>query len=555
LIGDVWICSGQSNMEWIVRNTDDAMKEIKLSDYPMIRHIKIPHTLSGHPLDDVSGDWKICTPETSADFTAVGYFFAVELYKKLNIPIGLINTSWGGTNIETWISKKSFENSEEFKSMIASVAKLSLDSLIKVNELALLKKIESLQGKLEKSSTIIQSWKELSFDDSRWPHVNVPGVWEQQTLGNFDGVVWYRKSINLNEEFAGKEAVLELAMIDDSDETYVNGLKVGGMDNKHNEKRRYTIPKGILKNGKNLISVKVIDFGGAGGIVGDSSDVKISIPTVSVSLAGQWLFQVESKYSSFGVSPNDYPSLLFNAMINPLVQYPIKGAIWYQGESNAARAYQYRKAFPLLINDWRSHWKQGDFPFYFVQLASYEANDGNSTKGSSWAELREAQMLTLSLPNTGMVVTIDIGDTHDIHPRNKKEVGKRLAAIALHGSYKTDVVPGGPVYQSMKIEGNKVILSFSGIGSGLSAKDKYGYLKGFEIAGVDKKFHYAKAIIEGNNVMVFHGDVKNPVAVRFGWADDAKDCNLFNLEGFPAHPFRTDDWKGITEKEKYKTNQ
>lgn len=555
LIGDVWLCSGQSNMEWTLRQSNDAMKEMQQSNYPMIRHFKVPPSVSDHPQDDVTGgEWKICSPETSGDFTAIGYFFAVELFKKLNVPIGLLNTSSGGTNIETWISKPAFENSDEFKTMIASVPRLSLDSLAKAKELASLKKIENLQGKLEESALKIESWKELTYDDSRWPRINVPGYWELQSLSDFDGVVWYRKSIDLGEEFNGKEALLELAMINDSDDTYVNGARVGGLSLKHKDKRKYTIPSGILKKGRNLIAVRVMDMGGSGGIYGDPADVKISVARATVSLTGEWVFHVESIPKSSGVSANAYPTLLFNSMVNPVIQYTMKGVIWYQGESNAIRAYQYRKTFPLLINDWRKQWKQGDFPFYFVQLASYGANDGNSNTGSTWAELREAQQLTLTLPNTGMAVTTDVGDTHDIHPRNKNDVGKRLAAMALYNSYNQDVVPAGPVYQSMQINGEKVTLSFKGIGSGLIVKDQYGYLKGFEISGPVKKFRYAKATIEGDKVVVTHDEIKDPVAVRFGWADDAKDCNLFNKEGFPAGPFRTDTWPLITESEKYKSN-
>ena len=342
-------------------------------------------------------------------------------------------------------------------------------------------------------------------------------------------------------------------MINDSYDTYVNGVRVGG-SLKHKEKRKYIIPSGILKKGRNVIAVRVSDMGGNGGIYGDPADVKISVARATIPLTGEWLFQVESIPKSSGVSANAYPTLLFNSMVNPVIQFTMKGVIWYQGESNAIRAYQYRKTFPLLINDWRKQWKQGDFPFYFVQLASYGANDGNSNTGSTWAELREAQQLTLALPNTGMGITTDIGDTHDIHPRNKKDVGYRLAAIALSNSFDKDVVAGGPVYQSLQIDGGKVTLSFKGIGSGLIVKDQYGYLKGFEISGPNKKFRYAKATIEGDKVVVTHDEIKDPVAVRFGWADDAKDCNLFNEEGFPAGPFRTDAWPLITESEKYKSN-
>ena len=242
-------------------------------------------------------------------------------------------------------------------------------------------------------------------------------------------------------------------------------------------------------------------------------------------------------------------------MVNPLIPYAMQGVIWYQGEANAGRAYQYRKAFPLMINDWRKHWNEGDFPFYFVQLSSWNADNGNSAKGSTWAELREAQTMTLSLPNTGMAVTTDIGNETDIHPKNKQDVGKRLAAIALHNVYGKSIVFSGPMYQSMQTQGNKIILSFTNIGSGLMVKDKYGYLKGFEVAGADKQFHYAKAYIDGDKVVVYNDSVSAPVAVRYNWADFADDGNLFNEEGLPAVPFRTDTWKGITEENKFAIGQ
>jgi len=477
------------------------------------------------------------------------------LYKKLKVPIGLINTSCGGTNIETWISKKAFQESDEFKTMINGMPHMNLDSLAHAKETNYMNKVKNIQSHYEEDPAIIQSWKELSFDDSNWPSMNVPGIWEYQALSDFDGVVWYRKTIYLSEEFAGKEALLELAMINDSDDSYVNGLKVGKMSISFKEKRRYIIPAGVLKKGKNVIAVRVEDIGGSGGIYGDSTDLKLSIPSSSISLEGKWLFQVESIIKTSGISPNAYPSLLFNSMVSPLISYGIKGVIWYQGESNADRAFQYRKSFPLLINDWRQQWGLGDFPFYFVQLSSYDPTGNKNNKGSKWAELREAQTLTLSLPNTGMAITTDIGNSNDIHPRNKQDVGKRLAAIALNKSYNENIVYNGPVYKSIKMEGNKIIISFNNTGSGLVAKDKYGYIKGFEIAGADKKFQYAKAYFAGSNVVVYTDNIVSPSAVRYGWADDAGECNLYNKEGFPAAPFRTDNWRGITENEKYKINQ
>jgi sialate O-acetylesterase len=552
LIGEVWVCSGQSNMEWSVRDSDRSVEEIKAGNYPLIRHIKIPKGVSATPERDIkTGAWSICSPETVADFTAVGYFFARELVKELDVPVGLINTSWGGTHSETWTSREAFENSDEYKDMIRSMPKLNLDSLAKYNKAEMRKRIEKLQGKFEVSSEEIKKWSESNYDDASWPKLNVPGQWEGQEPGNLDGVVWYRKTFDVAASDAGQHAVLELAMIDDLDETYVNGVKVGETK-RYNEPRKYNVPANIIKQGKNVITVRAVDTGGGGGIYGAPENVLITVGNTKTPLAGAWSYRVESiENGGGGVGPNSYPTLLFNAMINPLLPYTMQGVIWYQGEENAKRAYQYRKAFPLMITDWRKHWGQGDFPFYFVQLATFNANNGTSASGSTWAELREAQTMTLSLPNTGMAVTTDIGDPEDIHPRNKQDVGKRLAALALNKTYGKQRVSEGPTYQSMKVEGNKAIITFKNIGSGLMAKDKYGYLKGFEIAGADHKFYYAKAEINGDQVIVYHDLVKEPVAVRFGWADDAGDNNLFNGEGFPAVPFRTDNFKGITENIKF----
>ena len=388
LVGEVWICSGQSNMEWSVKNSDSAKREIRESDYPMIRHIKVPRTISATPVKDITGGtWQKADSTTTGDFTAVGYFFARKLFKELNVPIGLINTSWGGSMVETWISREAFEKTDEFKNLF---------------------------------STVPFSEIQAAADSNKKP-----------------------------------------------------------------------------------------------------------------------------------VGPNAYPTLLFNGMINPLIPFSIQGALWYQGETNAGRAYQYRTSFPLMINDWRQRFGQGDFPFYFVQLASFNASNGNSAKGSGWAELREAQTATLSLPATGMAVTMDIGESKDIHPRNKQDVGARLAAIALNNVYKVSSEYSGPVYQSSTTEGNRMILSFAHANGGLVAKDKYGYVRGFEIAGSDQKFYYAKAEIKDNRVVVYSDSVSNPVAVRYGWADDMPEVNLYNKEGFPASPFRTDTWKGITENSKY----
>ena len=339
---------------------------------------------------------------------------------------------------------------------------------------------------------------------------------------------------------------------DDEDVTYVNGLQIG-TNNLWDVKRIYKIPAGILKAGINVIAVRIADYSGGGGIYGETSDLKIDFKDSNIALDGLWKFNVVQV--KVALYPNSYPSLLYNAMINPLIPYAFQGVLWYQGEANVSRAQQYKKAFPLMIKDWRTKWGQGDFPFYFVQLSTFDEFGGNSKKGSKWAELREAQTQTLSLLNTGMAVTTDIGNAKDIHPTNKQDVGKRLAAIALNNLYDKKRVCNGPMYKSMEIKVNQIVLTFDNIGTGLTTLDKNGILKGFEIAGANKIFYVVKAIIKDNKVILSSENVPNPVAVHYGWADNDTEINLFNKEKFPASPFRTDDWEMITSNEKYKVSK
>ena len=553
LVGDVWVCSGQSNMEFHVNGVTSAAAEIEAADFPQIRHFYLPKDISATPLDDIKypGSWKPTTPANVKDFTAVGYFFARELYQQLHIPIGLIHTSWGGTDIETWISREGLAGSEPFKDLMTTLPRLNLDSMAnsrteKTNQL-----IRQIQPALPAAGAS-QAWKETAYDDHAWPKMPLPALWEQQ-LKDFDGVVWFRKEITVSAADAGKPAELHLSTIDDSDDSYVNGQKAGSTRNEYGAQRIYRLPAGVLKEGKNVIAVRVEDTGGGGGIYGEAKDLYIRIGNTNLPLAGDWDFQIESvSQSAATLGPNSYPSLLFNAMINPIIPFAIKGAIWYQGENNAGRAYQYRQAFPLLIQDWRRVWKEGNFPFYFVQLASFKASGGTTATGSTWAELREAQAMTLSLPNTGMAVTTDVGETNDIHPKNKQDVGKRLAAAALYDTYHKGGVHTSPLYKSMKTEGNKVLIDFTQTGGGLVTKQNATELKGFEIAGADQKFYPARAQVKGDRVEVYAEGVSSPAAVRYGWADDAGTANLFSREGFPAAPFRTDQWKGITEKQQYR---
>ncbi|AXB55717.1 sialate O-acetylesterase [Flavobacterium fluviale] len=551
LVGEVWICSGQSNMEFQVYKTMNAEKEIADSNYPMIRHFGVAQDLSGTPKEDLKqGKWEASNKETVGNFTAVGYYFARKLYAELKIPIGIINTSWGGTNVETWTSREAFQNSPEFKAMIADVPMVDIDSVFEIYKKSVLDSLKKVQG-FDVSLENENQFKNLNFQDKNWPEIKVPSLWENQQIGNIDGIVWMRKTIVLTAEQAKKEAVLHLAKVDDEDKTYINGVEVG-TNNLWDKLRVYKIPANVLKEGSNVIAVRITDYSGGGGIYGDATDLKIDFKDTNLPLDGLWKFNVVQV--KIAISPNSYPSLLYNAMVNPLVPYAMQGVLWYQGEANVWRAAEYKKSFPLMINDWRTKFKQGDFPFYFVQLSTFDEFGGNSQKGSRWAELREAQSETLKLKNTGMVVTTDIGNAKDIHPTNKQDIGLRLAAVAMNNIYGKKQVHSGPAYKSQEIKGNQIILTFDNIGSGLSTPNN-DELKGFEIAGSDKVFHAAKAIIKDNKIFVSSDKVQNPVAVHYGWADDDTAINLFNKEKFPASPFRTDNWEMITANEKYSVSK
>ncbi len=372
LVGDVWLASGQSNMEWVVKNSNDAEQEIASADHPGIRCFTVKKAIAMTPQEELEGSWAVCSPETVGNFTAVGYYFARELHRELGVPVGIINSSWGGTDIETWTSPEAY-------------------------------------SALPATAT-----------------------------------------------------------------------------------RTYKLEEGTVPR-----------------------------------------------------NPNAHSSLLYNAMINPITGFRIKGAIWYQGENNAGDAYAYRTLFPAMINDWRGQWGY-EFPFYWVQLANHMAEDAVPVE-SHWAELREAQSMTLSLPRTGQAVIIDIGEAHDIHPRNKQDVGRRLALNSLHHDFgREDLVWSGPTCSSMNIDRGRVTIGFDTYGSQLVVRNKYGYLEGFTVAGSDRVFHWAQArLTSDGKVVVWSPAVREPVAVRYAWANNPM-ANLFNTEGLPAAPFRTDDWPGRT---------
>jgi sialate O-acetylesterase len=549
LIGDVWICSGQSNMEWRVSNSNNAEAEMENANYPEIRLFEVPNNAQLYPVDDIPfGEWNPCTPETIGDFSAVGYFFGRYIHKELGIPIGLISSNWGGTNVETWTSREMSMTDPEMKAGVESIDDMDIEEMLVKLEQERRKLLASM-GALEPGMVNGEPvWAGADIDLAEWREMEVPGLWEEKGLPGVDGVVWFRKRVMISGEQTGNNAVLSMGAIDDNDRTWINGVEVGNT-NQYDKARVYSIKPGILKEGENIITVRVEDTGGGGGFWGDPLDMYLKTATGNIPLSGDWLYRVSSEGFRLGiqsaVEPNSRPTLLFNGMIHPLLNYKVLGAIWYQGEANAGQAYKYRIRFPNLIRDWRNKWEDPDMGFYFVQLANY-MQPREQPGESEWAELREAQLMTLSLPKTGMAVTIDIGEANNIHPRNKQDVGKRLALAALHGTYGLDVVCSGPVYSSMTVEGNMAILKFESRGSGLLIKDKYGYVKGFAIAGEDRIFHWARGMQQGNSLLLHCDSVDLPVAVRYGWADNPDDVNLYNLEGLPASPFRTDDWPGIT---------
>ncbi len=547
--GDVWVCSGQSNMQWPVSSAINAEEEIAAADFPKIRLFTVPNVVGLRPQEDINrGKWEKCSPETVPEFSAVGFFFGRKLHKHLDIPIGLINTSWGGTNAEAWTSADAISTVEEFNDVEERIQELDPEKMKQDREefyKNIMREFGETKGGIVNGKAV---WADPDVNTETWKTIEVPGLWERRGLPGLDGVVWFRFEFEAPEKIEGKKAMVHLGKIDDSDKTWLNGTLVGETYDKYREPRTYHIPEGILKAGKNVLVVRVEDYQGGGGFWSGPTDMELTSDEFTVGLAGDWKYRispVDLHVDIAGVRPNELPSSLFNSMIHPLLNYEITGAIWYQGEANASRAYQYRKLFPLMIKNWREKWNDPDMPFLFVQLANFMEAD-EKPADSEWAELREAQSMALSLPNTGMASAIDIGVADDIHPRNKQEVGRRLALAARKIVYGEDIVHSGPTFKSMSVENGKARIEFTNTGSGLKINNKYGYLMGFAIAGKDKEFHWAKAKLDGNEVIVYSGAVDDPVAVRYAWGNNPDDANLYNKEGLPANPFRTDEWKGIT---------
>ncbi len=545
LVGDVWLASGQSNMEWQVQQAKDASVEIANANFPQMRFLMVDHSNEVKLQTDIStSGWKVCDSNSVKELSAVAYFFARIIHADQKVPIGIVQSTWGGTRIEPWTSREML-----LTSPITREWTLSADTLHYNREDIIrdsLKQVRFWEIVYNPQNNADKIFTASEYDDSGWTEIEMPKVLKNFGIGHYEGMVWMRKKISFPESYSGKDLTINLGHPEMTYSLYFNGNEICKNVWFGNATHSYTIPAALVQAGENTIAVRIAMLWGGGGL-NPGNDIFITDGSTEITLAGKWLYEKDLEPQIPKLSGNQgYPTVLFNSMINPLIPYGIKGFLWYQGESNAEEAYNYRELFPMLITDWRNHWQQGELPFIYVQLANFMQRKSLPSE-SEWAELREAQTMALSLPNTGMACAIDIGDAGTVHPLNKQEVGRRLALIANKTVYKQDsVIISGPMYKSYQKEGNRIRIHFSSIGSGLSTRDGEE-VKGFAIAGDDKQFYWAKAVIEDNEVVVYCDEVENPEAVRYAWADNP-ECNLINSEGLPAVPFRTDDWKGITQK-------
>jgi len=545
--GEVWLCSGQSNMQFRVNQAINAKFEIHHANNPLIRQVVVPNKLSFHPEEFIdSTKWVVSSLSTTGEFTAVGYFFARDIYERLHVPVGLIYDNWGGSQVESWISRDAMMGSDELRDYARQmpgnwdetnnqVEKIFRDTL----------KIRN-GGKIPDAD--LANILKPGYSFSGWMPSSAPGGWDWIGFPGYHGEGFMEREIWLDSIQATQPSTLSLGENDIRFTWYVNGNAL----NKTTEKSyRVTVPPNTWKTGKNTILLEIgsqtVPDGLDMGLRGNNDLFYLDLDGEKISLADtRWkMLPALDRPHHLIRWMNSEGTIIYNAMLHPLIPFGIGGVLWYQGEANVARAYEYRKTFPLMIESWRKEW-QDNFPFLFVQLADFGSNE-SSNAGSNWAELRESQSQTLHVPGTGMSVTTDIGDPKDIHPKNKQEVGRRLAAIALNDVYGFSQTAVGPVFDSVVFTSDRADLYFKSIGKGLWAKDKFGYLRGFEIAGADRKFFYAQAFIRGNHIEVMSDSVSQPAAVRYGWSNAPEDINLYNADGFPASPFRTDNWPDVTD--------
>jgi sialate O-acetylesterase len=540
-VGDVWLCSGQSNMEFSVSGVDHADAEIAAATDGLIHQFKVPRSWALSPQERLAGgSWAAASPQTVGDFTAVGYFFARDLRARLGVPIGLINSTWGGSSIEAWSDEATLgADAATMRKAIQQAEVADRRSMERTRQR--LKRWPADQHGMVGDKPV---WADPGLDDSDWDSIPAATRWEQSGYDDMDGFAWYRTSFELSAEDAAKGVTLGLGMIDDSDQTWVNGHPVGGMTLAWNTPRVYAVAPEALHAGRNVIAIRVEDVGAGGGEYGPEALRYVrTADGVVHPLEANWKFRTDRPVLTLDDKRNQYPTGLYNQMIHPMLPYPIKGVIWYQGETNATDqgAYDYRRRFARLIGSWRDHWGEGELPFLWVQLANFTSGE-DSAGFSPWATLRDSQSAALELPGTGQAVIIDIGDPGNIHPRDKQDVGRRLALAALHQAYGKDLVYSGPTYDKIRFDGAKAVVSFAHLGGGLAARGGGTALQGFSIAGADRRFVPAQAVIDGDNVVVWSQAVTQPAAVAYAWSDNPAQADLVNKEGLPASPFRTDTW-------------
>ncbi len=568
LVGDVWLCSGQSNMQLALQSSANAKADVPAADRPLIRLLKVGSVASSVEQDDIQGKWVICTPKTAAGFSAAGYYFGRDLQDAIKVPIGLINSGWGGTLAEAWSAPESLEGNAVLAPILRRYqdALPVLDSKMQAYRQAYPAWAARAYPADPGNTGLADGWASKDWDDSGWTSIEVPAEWSDVPGINVVGMVWFRRSIDVPADMARKDLLLSLGSITHCDMTYFNGQQVAStwvdVPDARSVLRRYRIPASLVHAGKNVIAIRAFNIIWGGSINGppaamfvapfDEQDGKARL-----SIAGQWKCKLEHKLAQINNAPPaparplgpdnpGAPSNLFNGMIKPLIPFAIKGAIWYQGEGNAGRGYQYRTLLPAMIQGWRTRWHEGNFPFLIVQLPNFSNPSAQPVANDPWPALREAQLLTVrTVPETGMAVTIDIGE-RQIHPVNKKDVGHRLSLVALDMVYHIKGPGTGPLYAASKNEGDHVVIKFGHIGLGLAIRKGMNSLGGFAIAGADRKFVAADAKIVGDTVVVSSNAVPSPAAVRYLWANNPT-ASLYNQDGLPASPFRTDDWPVATQ--------
>jgi sialate O-acetylesterase len=585
LVGEVWVCGGQSNMDFPLGAFPVAKTEVPQSANPLLRQFKVKFNPSPVPVDDVQGKWVEASPETSGQFSAVGYFFGKKLQKTLGVPVGLMNDCLGGTVIETWMSAEALASDPDLK---AGADKAQKDRKAFDDFGTQYIAWQKQYGREDHPAADPNTFADPGINTSDWKPVTLPGTFSAAGLPDA-GAIWIRKTVPVpgspgTDILPNKGIDLYLDDVRDSDDVYWNGKKIGSSPVTATN-HRYGIHPNLVQPADSTLAVRVFNPAGGAGIARDTASLfKGRFQGNHLMLTGQWLAKAEYALPPLDATaqaalpirpkvpydPQNVAAYLFNGMINPIIPYAIAGVIWYQGEGNYNHGYQYRTEFPALINDWRAKWGQGNFPFYFCQIAN---NHGHPTVpvDDPAAELREAQTMTLSVPNTGEAILIDIGEENNIHPADKMDVGDRLARIALANTYGEKVVYSGPVYDSMTIEGDKVRLHFQHAEGGLVVKPlpatyqplstdpktvpvvrntPDSELEGFAICGDDRQWKWANAKIDGDTVLVWSTDVPKPVAVRYAWAFNPW-CNLYNGAGLPAGPFRTDDFPLLSLKLRY----